>query len=262
MTETFLLHDFRMFVPVQIGQLSGYANLDTGARHSSILQSYAESFARVGEREIRTAFATAFVPQVRLERLQCLGETFPGLTVDILPNEAGDVAALPFPVIATLGSDVLLTFPLMVDFLANTVGFLKTAPPDEATFVRLPADFHFGPPSFAMHLADQPVQAVWDTGAAMSVLHQKAIARFQDALAEDEPLEAQDPTGSSQQVPTYRCRDLRLGDTRLDPVCFLAIDLSPIEQQTGRPVDIVFGINAMSGRCWIVDRPHAQILLR
>ena len=52
LNETFILNENRLFAPVYVGQTSGYAHLDTGARHSSILQAYSGQFPSVGSREL------------------------------------------------------------------------------------------------------------------------------------------------------------------------------------------------------------------
>ena len=74
MNETFIINENRLFAPVGLRQISGYAHLDTIARHSSILQSHSAQLPNVGSREIRGALGVTSAPQVCLDEIHFLGE--------------------------------------------------------------------------------------------------------------------------------------------------------------------------------------------
>lgn len=259
MTETFLLHESRLFAPVRLGQSAGYAHLDTGARHSSILQSYSARFETIGSREMHTAFGSASVPQVRLDEVLFLGKAFPAVPADVMPDQAGGFAALPFKVMLALGSDVLLRDRLYLDFPRRKLRFVDVHPAQVAVQARLAADFRLGPPRFQMALGGQALQAVFDTGAALSVFNQRSLDRFRAEIVEDQPVEAEDPTGAKLTIPTFKCGELTIGDYAFAELQFLAIDMSRIEQEAGLHVDFVLGVNGMLAKRWMLDPQGAAI---
>lgn len=257
MAERFTLHDLRLFAPVRIGALAGYAHLDTGARYSSILQSSADRFKKIGTRELRAAFGAATVPRVRIEEIAFLGKRFTPVEADVLPDQAGGFDALPFTVIAALGSDVLLRYPLRLDFEQETVAFVSGS--ELTPHVRADADYSFGAPLFAMSLGEQSMTAAFDIGAAMSVLNANSLDRFRSEVTEAEPLEAEDPTGAKMTLPTYVGKSLKIGEYPLGECRFLVIDMAALEQAAGLRADFVLGVSAMSGRTWVLDREHSLI---
>lgn len=259
MTENFLLHEFRLFAPVRIGPYSGYAHLDTGARHTRIMRSCAGTFEHAGRREMRAAFGAAALPQVRINELIFLERIFQDVLADVLPNQAGGFDVLPFNVLAALGSDLLLRHPLYIDFTDNTLAFVDDNLPDLNILARVKVDFQLGPPLFEIIIGDQPLSGVFDTGAAMSVLNSNSLERLRHALTEAEPLEAEDPTGAKFTVPTFRCSGLQLEDFALGESRFLIIDMSSIEQEVGLHLDLVLGVSSMMGRRWLIDRQRGVI---
>ncbi len=257
MAEKFTLHDLRLFAPIRIGALTGYAHLDTGARHSSVRQSYAGPFEKVGTREMRVAFGAATVSRVRIDELAFLGQFFRDIEVDALPDQFGGFDALPFKVLAALGSDMLLRYPLRLDFLTGTIAFADAE--RLAPRVAVKADYSFGAPLFQMALGEQPLTAAFDIGAAMSVLNATALSRLQDRVTAAEPLEAEDPTGAKMMLPTYVGNSLKIGEYPLGECRFLVIDMRALEQVAGLRADFVLGVSAMQGRTWALDRERSVI---
>ncbi len=257
MNETFILDDHRLFAPLQIGASNGYAHIDTGARHSSILYSHAGPFPGAGSRKIHGALGTTTVFQVHLDAFQFLGQTFHDVIVDVQPDAVGGLDSLPFSVMMALGCDVLLQKPLALDFTTNEIGFgTKTTPR-----IRLDADFALDLPLFSVSLGSHTLQALFDTGAGMSVINQQHVGAFQEALIKAEPLEVEDATGAKHTIPTFKCRGLAVGEQMLDDIQVLALDVSVFEQLAGRDLDFVFGTNAMLGQRWVVHPQESFIAI-
>ena len=256
MGETFIINENRLFAPVRVGQIAGYAYVDTGARYSAILQSYAKELPQTGSREFRGALGKAVAAQVHLDEFSFLGTTYRDVTVDVRPDSTGGLDALPFQVIMAFGCDVLLQKLLHLDFMKSEIGFLEDSRSELEAGVRIEADFSFGQPFFKMALGAQSLDALFDTGAALSVLNQRLLAELKTEIAEDEPLEAEDPTGAKLMIPTFRCRGLHIGDVAFDECQVFVFDLSTVEREANVRVDFVFGINAMMGKGWVLVLFH------
>lgn len=103
--------------------------------------------------------------------------------------------------------------------------------------------------------------AFFDTGAGMSVLDQQLREALPDGLEESEAVEVEDATGSKHQIPTVRCHNLDVGGHQLGPCRFLVIDLGMMERKTGSQAGLVFGLNAMLGSRWILDKERGAVRL-
>ncbi len=258
MSETLIIDENKLFAPVRIAQTDGYAHIDTGARCSSVLQSYSKQFPEIEEREIRGALAAATVTRVSLDEITFLGGTFPNLTADVQPDSQGGLDTLPFPVTMALGCDVLLQKPLYLNFEQGKIAHLQSNLPTKS-HTQLEADFSLGVPIFKVSLGKHMFNALFDTGGGLSVLDQRLLAKFEKELTEDEPVAVEDATGAKHKIPTFKCSSLRIGDQLLEERQFLILDLGAIEQESGRRVDCVFGLNTMVEKSWIIDSARQQI---
>lgn len=258
MSKTFTVNENRLFAPIHIGQIDGYGYLDTGARYSSILQSYSEHSPKIGVRDVRGALAATSVDQVHIDEIAFLGETFHDIVVDVQPDSQGGLDTLPFRVIMALGCDVLLQKALYLNFDQSEIDYLES---DRATkgLVSSEADFGLGLPIFKVSIGNHTFDALFDTGGGLSVLNQILLTKLEKEMTEDEPIEVEDATGVKHQIPTFRSKGLAIGDHLLGECRFLVLDLSVFEQESGRRIDCVFGINAMMNRSWIVDSLRQRI---
>lgn len=259
MNETLIIDENRLFAPVQVGPTRGFAHIDTGARQSSILQTYTGNFANVGSREFQGAFGTGAAAQVHLDEIRFLGRTFRDRTADVQPDAVGGLNSLPFAVTMALGCDVLLQQPLYLNFAQREIGFLDDEAPQTKALARLDADFSLGLPLFEVSLGSDVLHAGFDTGAALCVLNQRLLGKLQDALTADQPLSVDDATGATHLIPTYTCSALSMGAYALGACRCLVIDISAIEQKAGRSIDFVFGLNAMMGHSWVVNEQQGFI---
>jgi hypothetical protein len=226
MTETLIVDDNRIFAPVQVGQNAGYAHLDTGARYSTIPQSYAERLPQVGSRQVHGALEETEVAQVCLEAFSFLGEIYRDVTLDVKPDAVGRLE----------------------------IGFLEDIPASTGNCIE--ADFgFFGMPFFKLGVGTRILHALFDTGAAMSVLNQRLLTELGDAVGEGGELEVEDATGAKHMIPTFECHTLHIGTMPFGECRVLVIDLGHAERELNTQIDFVFGVNAMMDREWVIDRP-------
>ena len=261
MTETLIVNDNRIFAPVQVGQNAGYAHLDTGARYSTISQSYAERLPQVGSRQVHGALEETEVAQVCLEAFSFLGETYRDVTLDVKPDAVGRLDALPFKVLLALGCDTLLQKQLRLDLANNEIGFLEDTPATTDSCIE--ADFgFFGMPFFKLGVGTRTLHTLFDTGAAMSVLNQRLLTELGDTVGEGEKLEVEDATGAKHMIPTFECQTLHIGTIPFGECQVLAIDLGHAERELNTQIDFVFGVNAMMDKEWVIDRPRKCLEIR
>lgn len=261
MGETLVINNDRLFAPVGLRQISGYAHIDTGARHSSILQAHSARFPPIGTREVHGALRTISVPQICVDEIHFLDESFRDVVVDVQPDSQGDLDTLPFEVTMALGCDMLLQKPLYLDFVEGEIAFLGNNMLNTMENVRLETNFNLGIPILPVSFHNHVLDAVFDTGGGLSLLNQRLLGMLQTGLTEDEPIEVEDATGAKHTIPTFRCKDLVIGECLLEEFQFLVIDLSAIEQAKHLQIDFVFGLNAMKGKRWIVNRQESFIEL-
>ncbi|MGC8669276.1 MAG: retropepsin-like aspartic protease [Chthonomonadales bacterium] len=139
-----------------------------------------------------------------------------------------------------------------MDLRAGHVGFIQADPPEAleaVTELRMERGFAF----FTLHIASAQLHALFDTGAGYSVLNRRCLAEVKGQVEDLGYEAASDPTGASARVPLFRAVEACIGKRTLPPFRFLAIDLGPVEELLGVPLDFVFGVEAMAGSEWIVD---------
>jgi hypothetical protein len=260
MVVKMIIDQNRIFAPVVLGKTSGYAHIDTGALHSAVLESFAARFPQIGTREFRGALGKRLAVRVSLDEFSFAGVTFKGISTDVQPDATGGLHRLPFRVILSLGSDVLLQHPLHLDFNKGEIGFLAEDDVRLERGRRIPADFQFGPPLFQAALGIDTLNVVFDTGAGMSVFNQSLLPSLEVGLIKSGPLEVEDPTGAKLVIPTFQFKDLRIGGIDCRGRRFLAIDLSAIEHEAGLSIGFVLGLDFISERNWVIDRRHATII--
>lgn len=260
--EKFIVYEFRMFAPVSIGWVTGYAQLDTGADSSLIRRSFSGSFPRVGTAKLQGALGVTQVEQCKLDRVSFLGHDFFEVVAKVQPDEAGGFQDLPFPVIGTLGVDILYQKPLYLEFAAGRVGFLEPVPLElEKCSQVIELCFEKGFAFFSLEMGSSKLRAIFDVGAGYSGLNARWLDELRPDLVEQPPEETIDPTGAKAWIPVYEHRCPKIDGYPLGETRFLILDLSEVEKALGVELDFVFGLDAMANHNWIVDKPGERLLL-
>jgi len=260
--EKYLQYDFQVFAPVRIGQMGGYAFLDTGATSSRILQSCAGDLPGRGSADVQGLLGTTRLKQCTLERVTFLGEDFSNVSVRIQPDEAAGFEDLPFSVVMTVGADILFQKALYLECAAGRVGFLDPVPPEwESRGQVVPLRFEKNRAFFSLRLGSRGLSAAFDLGAGYSVLNARCLETLQADLVEEAPEETSDATGAKAWIPVYSHPRLEINGSCLGGTRFLVMDLAAAESALGVAVDFIFGFNAMVGRNWVVDKQNHRMLL-
>lgn len=260
--ERFLTYEFQVFAPVRIGQIAGYAFLDTGATLSRICQSFSDDLVKTGTAQLQGALGTTQVQQCTLGRVSFLGHDFLDVVARVQPNEEAGFQDLPFPVVMTVGADIVYQRVLYLECAAGRVGFLESVPPElekrgQEIDLRFEKKFAF----FDVNLGAHTLHAAFDTGAGCCVLNARCLETLQPELIQQQPEETSDSTGAKAQIPVYKHPALDVSGQSLGGIRFLLMDLTSVEEALDVEVDLIFGFNAMVNQNWIVDKANHRLLL-
>ena len=260
--EKFIVYDFQVFAPVRIGQIAGYAFLDTGAASSRIYQSFSSNLSKTGITQIQGALGATQVEQCKVDRVSFLKQDFLDVVAKVQPDEAGGFQTLPFPVVMTVGADILFQKVLYLECAAGRVGFLESVPPEwenngQVINLRFEKKFAF----FNINLGIHRLNAAFDVGAGYCVLNTRCLDTLQADLIEQQPEETSDSTGAKAQIPVYKHPTLEVNGYCLGGIRFLLMDLTAVEKALDVAVDFIFGFNAMMNHNWIVDKSNHRLLL-
>jgi hypothetical protein len=260
--EKFITYEFQVFAPVRIGQIAGYAFLDTGATSSRIYQSFSNNLPKTGTAQLQGVLGTTQIEQCKLDRVNFLGHDFLDVVAKVQPDEAGGFQALPFPVAMTVGADILFQKVLYLECAAGRVGFLESVPPElekrgQVINLRFEQRFAF----FHISLGAHGLNAAFDVGAGYCVLNARCLDALQADLIEQQPEETSDSTGATSQIPVYKHPTLEINGYCLGGIRFLLMDLTAVEKALDVAVDFIFGFNAMVNHDWILDKANRRLLL-
>jgi hypothetical protein len=260
--EKFITYEFQVFAPIRVGLLEGYAFLDTGASSSRIYQSFSDNLSRDGETQLQGALGTSQVQQCKLERVNFLGHDFLDMAVRIQPDEVGGFQSLPFPVVMTVGADILYQKVFHFECAAGRVGFLESVSPELESQSKV-IDLHFEKrfAFFKVNMGRHVLNAAFDAGAGYCVLNARCLDALRADLVEQSPEETSDSTGAKSLIPVYKHPALEINGYCLGETRFLVMDLTAVEEALDMAVDFIFGFNAMSNHNWIVDKLNHRLLL-
>jgi hypothetical protein len=260
--EKFIQYEFQVFAPVRIGQIAGYAFLDTGAASSRIYQSYTSNLSKSGAAHIQGVLGTSPVEQCKLDRVTLLGQDFLDVVAKVQPDQAGGFQALPFPVVMTAGADILFRRILYLECAAGRVGFLESVPPEwEKRAQMLDLRFEKGYAFFNVSLGSHGLNEALDLSAGYSVLNARCLEPLQADLIEQQPEETSDSTGAKAWIPVFKHPALEVNGYALGGIRFLLMDLTAVEEALNVAVDFIFGFNAMVSHNWIVDKSNHRLLI-
>ena len=250
--ESLIIQDFKFFAPIQLGEKGAWAHLDTGASGNMIASTEVREMEEIERRVMQGGIGQQEVKQVRLGTFEFLGRSFEDETAVVFDSETylGDV---PFPAFMTLGADVLLAQPLILDFKRLWLGFAEK--PLKENLAAYPMESAEGLPCITLHCQGQKMTTIFDTGAAYCIVNAGHVEEMGIPLERIYALEVQDPAGGKGELPIYLLEDVRIGEVGLGRCEAFVVNLEPIEQRLGKRIDFVLGANAMlsSALVWVLD---------
>ena len=250
------IHEFKLFAPARVNQVNTLAFLDTGASFDTISQKLAEGLPRTGLVPVTGAFDQRLFDIVSDIEIDFLGNLHRAdAHVDQIP-----ASRLPFNTGVTLGAPTIFAKAVLLDFRLTGIMFPQQV--SGASWIALPVKFVERKDVCLIQLASQngTVQALFDTGAGISVINSIHSAEIGLDLQPDFELEINDVTGAKTTLPLALCSGLSIGDAVLPSFDCFSTDLQAVEKALGCRVDMVFGANAMlkSGFRWLFDKPEGK----
>ncbi len=258
--ESFLIQDLKLFTPVRIGNQAAYAHLDTGASGNMIVVSAAEGLESIEDRHLQGAIGQQQVRQVRIPRMEFLGEKFEQETAVIFDG-AGYFGDVPFPVSMTLGAATLLARPLILDFKRLWLGFAETSIRDD--LARYAMDCTVGLPLITLRMGSREYRAIFDTGAAYTLMNSAHAEEIGLSIEQVYTIEGRDPAGGTSLIPVCRLENLSVGDVALGPTEIVQVNLGSIEERLQSRIDFVLGANTMltSNLVWVLDKESGSMVV-
>jgi predicted aspartyl protease len=218
--------------------------LDTGAARSQLVaDDLLASYATVGRHATSGVFGRAEQDVVRV----------PDLTVGTLRHGPLDVVLVApgAEVRDLLGMDVLGQHPWRFDFAGRT---LEPDPPTPGSTLPLHLDDR-GHPYVEVVLDGVTAQAVWDTGAEVTVVDARFAEGHRRLFHGDRPSCGTDATGAQREADLMTMAGCVVGGVHLAPSTVAVVDLSALNATLDLPMDLVAGWPLLCQTRWWFDFP-------
>ncbi|MCZ2404729.1 clan AA aspartic protease [Paenarthrobacter sp. Z7-10] len=99
---------------------------------------------------------------------------------------------------------------------------------------------------------------VWDSGAGITIVDQKFLAKHSRHFREVEPSMGTDGTGTKVQTPTFLMSDVSIGGIQFAPHRVACIDLARANENLALPMDLILGYTTLSQADWLMDFPRRE----
>lgn len=226
--------------------------LDTGAAKTRVLWDlYTSSFESVGQHFSSGVFAGSSNEVITIPRI-----------------EVGPIAANDFTVVRVngdtqgmthlIGMDLLQAYHCHFLFDENRVVVDGDDPSDPAyPFQSLLTDEKFHP-YVKMHFGPSPANAVWDTGASITIVDMAFVQKHPDLFLEVGGSTGTDSTGASMDTPMYIMAPTRIGEMLFPYHRVAGVDLSQVNSMIDIPMDLILGYSTLRHANWLFDFPRKR----
>jgi hypothetical protein len=251
------IHEFKLFAPAVVDQAATVAYLDTGANHITVSPQSAIGKPDAGSKKIGSAFDQKVFQSVGDIEIEFLGY-YHRVNAQVHQMEEGN---LPFVSNITLDAPTIFAHPIIFDF--RLMGIMLPAETSGEDWRELPARYMDGKDLCIVQMGSgrHVVQALFDTGAGVSVINSVHLAEIELDLKPAYTLEISDATGAKTMQELSSCSGLQLDNIGMPPFDCFPIDLQGIENAIDTRIDLVFGANAMikSGFRWQFNKPENKV---
>lgn len=242
-----------IFVDGAIGGRPYRFLLDTGAAKTSVLyDATTAAFPRAGQHDSSGVFARhaddlIAVPSIEIGPIVRRDFTL----VRATPGE-------PLFRSAIVGMDLLRDYCCHFFFDEKRVTLDQSpAADDDAAFHDLLMDARFHP-YVRVRLGARQAQAVWDTGAGLTIVDLRVIEANPAHFTEAGESSGTDSTGATQQTPMFVMAETMIGGYVFPPQRVAGVDLSHVNATIEIPMDMILGYNTLSKAHWLFDFPRRR----
>ncbi|MBB6452627.1 hypothetical protein HNQ94_001073 [Salirhabdus euzebyi] len=155
-----------------------------------------------------------------------------------------------------IGMDFLHDHIYHFDFIHNKV-FVDGVVDQPTTYFTLQVGDKVKPYVEA-YIGDRKMNAIWDTGAGITVVDSNLIQQYSSYFEELAAVEGIDSTGAATETPLYMMQSMVIGNEVFPPLKVIAIDLSPLNAKLEKPMEIILGYNALNKANWLLDFPNKK----
>jgi predicted aspartyl protease len=113
-------------------------------------------------------------------------------------------------------------------------------------------------PYVELFLQEIKANAVWDTGAGITVVDLNFIKANPNSFEEIETSKGIDSTGAEQESPLFIIKTPKIADTVFPSHKVAGVDLSYVNGTTEKPMDIILGYSTLSKANWFLDFPNKR----
>lgn len=113
-------------------------------------------------------------------------------------------------------------------------------------------------PYVEVGLGEGRANAVWDTGASLTIVDLRLIWEYPAWFAPLDPSIGTDSTGSEMETPMFVMGETTIGGQIFAPLRVAGVDLSFVNRTLAVPMDLVLGHNALRQAHWWFDFPRRQ----
>lgn len=249
------LFALRMYAPVEMGERTIWAFLDSGANRLSIHEDLAEGLPRADMATVRGAFAERSLEQVRID-FSFMGQDFQQRQAHVIASPE----ASPLADGLVLDAPTIFAQPMVFDFHLMAIAHPEAY--QGVPWTLIPAVFHEVGICFVQ--MEAPAGAAWalfDTGAGITVIHAAHAEEMGLTLRPNYRIQVSDATGTKVDQEVVSCQGLAVQGMVLPAFNAFVADLTPIEEALHQRIDMVLGATTMlkSGLHWRFDREAGQV---
>jgi predicted aspartyl protease len=220
--------------------------LDTGAGRTHVVaDGYTSSLETVGRHTASGVFAPIDDEIVRL------GEVVVG-PMRRRPLDASRAGGDRPDGHNLLGMDVLRHYRCLFRFAHQRLEVDPTQEPAATLPLHLDDAGH---PYVEVGFPGAVAQAVWDTGAGVTVVDTGFLARHLELFHDAAPARGSDATGTEQHTAMHEVVESVIGGVRFAPHTVAAVDLAAANAPLERPMDLILGWTTLRQADWFFDFP-------
>ena len=245
------IHELKIFAPARVNGQDTLAHLDTAATFATVSPRVADGLVREKKITVRSAFEARDFEMVSVD-IEFMGLALSGVKVRVYEDDS----ELPFAADMVLSGQELFGQSIVYDF--HLLGCLPYDRDEVAGWKEVTAEFlDNGLCIVEMNIAEKAINALFDTGAGISVVNSAHIDENGIEAKAAYEMEVRDATGAQNTQVVYSFGGVRIGEMEIPAFDGIAVDLSGVEEAVKRRIDLVFGLNAMlrsSLRWWFNKR--------
>lgn len=225
--------------------------LDTGAARSSIITDpFTASLPALGTHHSSGVFSTSHDDVVSVERLQIGPVVRQPFQLTRASGDAGPRGSL-------IGMDILKDHCCHFLFDRNELVPGEPTPVEACSWQPLLFDQKFHP-YIDVHCGQAEGQAVWDSGASLTVVDIAFVERHPACFTEAGYSTGTDTNGSQVETAMFVMAAVQLGGVQFPPHRVAAVDLSQVNALIEIPMDLILGYNLYSQTNWLFDFPNRR----